>query len=93
MNNKKQPLAIALRYEQGTRDIAPKVVAKGRGEVAKKIIATALENGVPLKEEPMLAELLSQVELGDYIPQTLYEAVAAVIAFAYRIRQEKEGLF
>jgi len=36
MNDKKQPLAIALRYEQGTRDIAPKVVAKGRGEVAKK---------------------------------------------------------
>ena len=55
MNNKKQPLAISLRYEQGTRDIAPKVVAKGRGEVAKKIIATALENGVPLKEEPMLS--------------------------------------
>jgi len=93
MNDKKQPLAIALRYEQGTRDIAPKVVAKRSRRSCQKIIATAMENGVPLKEEPMLAELLSQVELGDYIPQTLYEAVAAVIAFAYRIRQEKEGLF
>lgn len=92
MSDQKQPLAIALRYESGKQDLAPKVIAKGRGEIAKKIIEVAAQNGVPLKEEPMLAELLAQVELGDYIPQTLYEAVAAVIAFAYRIRQEREGI-
>jgi flagellar biosynthesis protein len=74
----KGPLAIALRYRKGD---APRVVAKGRGEIGQAIIDTAREHGVPLKQNPALAEALSKVELDDQIPEALYRAVAEVLAF------------
>lgn len=77
----KPPLAVALSYE---RPNAPRVVAKGRGEIGQAIIDTARANGVPLEHNPALAEALSQVELDDAIPEDLYRAVAAVIAFVLR---------
>jgi len=78
--NTPPPKAIALRYEgQG----APRVVAKGSGEVAKHILAVAAEHGIPLHTDPQLLLLLSRLELGDEIPENLYIAVAQIIAFAY----------
>jgi flagellar biosynthesis protein len=74
----KGPLAVALRYRKGD---APRVVAKGRGEIGQNIIDTAREHGVPLKQNPALAEALSKVELDDQIPEALYRAVAEVLAF------------
>lgn len=74
--------AIALRYD-GTG--APRVTAKGRGEVAERILAVAREHRIPIREDPGLAELLARVDLGDEVPQELYRAVAEVIAFAYRL--------
>ena len=74
----KGPLAVALRYRKGD---APRVVAKGRGEIGQAIIDTAREHGVPLKQNPALAEALSKVELDDQIPEALYRAVAEVLAF------------
>lgn len=76
----KNPMAVALRYD-GKR--APTVTAKGRGEIAERILESALEHDVPLHEDPQLAALLARVELGDEIPEVLYRAVAEVIAFAY----------
>jgi flagellar biosynthesis protein len=74
--------AVALAYDgQG----APRVVANGAGEVAERIVATALEHGVPLDEDPALAQLLAQVGLGDEIPPHLYAAVAQVLAFAWAV--------
>ena len=67
----KRQLAVALDYEIGTRT-APRVVAKGRGEVAEKIIAIAAENGIAIEANPMLAEALSGVPLDDSIPRELY---------------------
>jgi flagellar biosynthesis protein len=75
------PLAVALRYD---RPNAPRVVAKGRGEVGQAIIDAAREHGVPLEHNPALAEALSQVELDAAIPEDLYRAVATVIAFVLR---------
>lgn len=74
--------AVALRYEGKG---APRVTAKGRGLTAERILALAEEHGIPLREDPDLVYLLSQLELGDEIPATLYIAVAEVIAFAYRL--------
>ena len=75
--------AVALEYEQGSRD-APRVTAKGTGAVAQKIIELAEEYGIAIESNPMLAEALSGVELDEEIPVELYEAVAEVIAFVLR---------
>jgi flagellar biosynthesis protein len=72
-------LAVALRY--GQEDSAPVVVASGRGPVGRKIIETARQHGVPLEENPALAEALSHIELEREIPEALYVAVAEIIGF------------
>ena len=76
-------LAVALQYDGYD---APKVTAKGQGELAERIIATALEHDIPLEEDPVLAGLLATVELGDEIPETLYLAVAELLAFIYLVK-------
>ncbi|MBL3599390.1 MAG: EscU/YscU/HrcU family type III secretion system export apparatus switch protein [gamma proteobacterium endosymbiont of Lamellibrachia anaximandri] len=78
--NSKPDLAIALNYDG---ENAPKLTAKGRGELAERILALAEEHDVALHEDAELAALLSQVPLGDEIPEALYRAIAEVIAFAY----------
>ena len=85
---RERALAVALQYEKGTRD-APKVVAKGRGLVAEKIIALAEENGVIIEANPVLAQALSGVEIDDTIPIELYEAVAIVIGYVLRTSAKK----
>jgi flagellar biosynthesis protein len=73
-------LAIALQYDGRN---APRISAKGSGELAQRMLSLAEEHQVPLHEDPELAALLSQIPLGDEIPEALYRAVAEVIAFAY----------
>lgn len=80
---KERALAVALQYEKGSRE-APRVVAKGRGIVAERIVALAKENGVVIEANPVLAEALSGVELDDTIPIELYDAIAVVIGFVLR---------
>ena len=75
------PLAVALHYEKG----APRVVAKGRGEIGEQIVALAKAHGVPLEENAALAAALSEVELGDEIPLELYKAVAEVLLFILKV--------
>lgn len=75
---KPAPLAVALQYEKPG---APRVVATGRGEIGRRIIEVAKENGVPLEENPALAEALATIQLGEEIPPALYKAVAAVLRF------------
>lgn len=81
--DQKHPGAVALHYDQ---ERAPTVTAKGEHELAEQIIALAREHGVPLYENPELVDLLSRLELGDEIPESLYLVIAEVIAFAYRLR-------
>ncbi|MFP9137400.1 EscU/YscU/HrcU family type III secretion system export apparatus switch protein [Devosia sp. XGJD_8] len=81
-------VAVALQYEKGTRD-APRVVAKGRGLLADRIVELAQENGVIVEANPVLAEALSGVEIDDTIPIELYEAVAIVIGYVLRASAQK----
>ena len=75
------PVAVALLYE---RRRAPRVIATGRGEIGQAIIDAARAHGVPLEQNPALAEALSTIELEDEIPLELYRAVATVIGFILR---------
>lgn len=77
-----QELAVALQYD-GDGDAAPRVTAKGAGELAERIVELAREHEIPLQENAPMVELLSQLELGEEIPPALYLAVAEIIAFAY----------
>ena len=77
----KPRLAVALRYEKPR---AQRVVAKGTGALAEKIVETARDSGVAVEENPELAEALAKVELEDEIPENLYRAVAQVLSFILR---------
>lgn len=79
----KRKKAAALRYSP-PKDAAPKVVAKGSGAVAERIIQLAREHKVPLKDDPQLIEVLSALDLYQEIPPELYRAVAEILAFIYR---------
>lgn len=81
---KKKPRAVALKYEK-EKDAAPRIVAKGRGFVAQKIIETARAHGVPLYEDKNLVQVLEALDLETEIPAELYRAVAEVLAFIYRL--------
>ncbi|WP_420477202.1 EscU/YscU/HrcU family type III secretion system export apparatus switch protein [Noviherbaspirillum sp. ST9] len=75
--------AVALAYQTG--DLAPKVVAKGRGMIAEEIISRAREHGVFVHESKELVALLMQVDLDKHIPPTLYRVVAELLAWLYHI--------
>ena len=74
-------VAVAMKYEA---PCAPRVTAVGRGEVAQRIVETAQANGVPLTDNPALAEALSRIPIDREIPESLYRAVAEVLTFLLR---------
>jgi flagellar biosynthesis protein len=74
--------AAALRYNT-TQENAPKVIAKGEGKTAQKIIDLAKENDIPIQKDEDLVEMLSKVELDQEIPPQMYKAVAEVFSFIY----------
>ncbi len=82
--------AAALKYEHGT-DPVPRLVAKGGGHIADKIIALAREHGIPIHEDKNLIEILSTLDLYEQIPPKLYKAVAEILAFIYKISGKVEG--
>ena len=77
--------AVALAYLEA--DVAPRVVAKGRGVIAEEIISRAREHGVYVHESPELLALLMQVDLDDRIPPQLYVAVAELLAWLYQLER------
>ncbi len=79
-----QDRAAALRYRKD-KDSATTAVAKGSGIVAKKIIALARKNGVPVHEDRNLIEILSTIDLYEEIPAELYKAVAEILAYIYKV--------
>jgi len=83
--------AVALKYNAVTEK-APKITAKGHGIVAEKIIALAQEHGVPIREDPDLVQVLSQLDLQQEIPPTLYQVVAELLAFVYRLNKDYRPL-
>jgi flagellar biosynthesis protein len=82
--------AAALKYERDG-DGAPKVVAAGAGLIAERIVEIAREQGVPVREDPALAEALARLELEQEIPPELFVAVAEVLVWAYGLEKAKRS--
>lgn len=80
-----RPSAAALRWDG--RD-APRVVAKGDDEVARRILDIARANHVPIVEDAGLCSLLSKVDLGEEIPEALFFVVATVLAYIYKVHNK-----
>lgn len=85
----KRQLAVALRYLR-EKDPAPRVVAKGSGHLAEKILALAREHGIPVHPDADLAEVLVQLDLGKVIPEELYQALAEILAYLYRMNKKSK---
>lgn len=81
--------ALALSYAEG--DAAPRVVAKGYGRLAERIVAEAHRQGVPVHAEPELVGLLMQVDLDAQIPPQLYQVVAELLVWAYGLEANRRA--
>ena len=78
--------AVALKYQPGT-DRAPKVTARGKGKLAKKIIDIAKEHDIYIHEDPDLVEILSALDINEEIPPDLYVVIAELLAFVYSLNK------
>ena len=79
---RKRNQAVALHY--GIDDSAPRILASGPGEIAKKIIKLAELNDIPVKRDDTLTSILSNFEVGSTVPQECYRAIAEILAFLFR---------
>ncbi|MCF6094340.1 EscU/YscU/HrcU family type III secretion system export apparatus switch protein [Microaerobacter geothermalis] len=82
--------SVALSYQQ-EKDMAPKVIAKGKGRVAENIIEKAKEHQIPILEDSSLVELLSQLDIHQEIPPELYQVVAEILVFVYQLDKGCRG--
>jgi flagellar biosynthesis protein len=81
------PVAVALQYDPDVAD-APRVVASGKGAVAEQILNLAFANGVKVRTDPDLAQVLSAVEVDTVIPLEAFAAVAEILAYVYRANNQ-----
>lgn len=79
-----RPKAVALRYDV-EKEGAPKIVAKGSGYLAQRIIELAREHDVQIHEDPDLVEVLAKLNVDTEIPERLYQAIAEILAFLYQL--------
>ena len=86
---KKQDKAVALKYEP-KQDMAPRVVAKGKGKMAEKIIEMAKAHDIYIHNDPDLIEVLSSLDLNEEIPQDLYVVVAELLSSVYTLNAGKK---
>ncbi|MGM0409857.1 MAG: EscU/YscU/HrcU family type III secretion system export apparatus switch protein [Bacillota bacterium] len=84
--DKDQKKAAALEYNI-EKDNAPKIVASGKGDIAKKILEKAEEENIKIEKDQDLAEILVQMEIGEEIPPELYEVIAEILAFIYNLEE------
>ena len=89
----KRDIAVALSFNPDQGDAAPKVVASGRGATAQTILERAFENGVKVREDADLAELLAAVDIDSLIPLEAFMAVAEILAYVYQANQRDLSLF
>jgi flagellar biosynthesis protein len=81
-----EKIAVALKYEPEEGG-SPEVIAKGKGFLAELILKIAKEKGIPIKEDSKLVKELYRLELNKPIPPELYQAVAVVLAWAFRLNE------
>ena len=82
--------AVSLQYKKG-KNAAPKVTAKGQGWMADRIIKMAQENNIPIREDKDLLHLLSEIDVGQEVPESLYKVVAELLAWVYQLNQNYPG--
>lgn len=85
--NFKNKKSVALSY--GEEDLAPKIIAKGRGRLAERIVEKAKEEDIYIHKDEKLVKDLIDLELYQEIPEELYDIVAKIILFVYSIDKEK----
>ena len=86
-NKKKSSKAAAINYD-AEKDRAPRLVAKGSGNIADKIIEIARQHDIPMVKDENLVQVLEALDLETEIPPELYRAVAEVLAFIYRLNKK-----
>ena len=86
-NKKTSSKAAAITYD-GEKDRAPRLVAKGSGNIADKIIEVARQHDIPMVKDQNLVQVLEALDLESEIPPELYRAVAEVLAFIYRLNNK-----
>lgn len=86
----KKKTAVALSYDP--EDTAPKIIATGKGQIAERITEGAKEANIPIHKDEALADTLSRLELGSYIPPDLYELVAEILVFVDKMDRIKGKL-
>ncbi|HJW72440.1 MAG TPA: EscU/YscU/HrcU family type III secretion system export apparatus switch protein [Geothrix sp.] len=88
-----RPSAAALRYrpESPFQDAAPRLVAKGKGLLAERILELARQNGVSISKDPDLLSALEPLDLNRLIPPELFQAVAILLAALYRANKKQSG--
>lgn len=78
--------AVSLQYD-AQKSKAPTVTAKGQGPIAEKIIDLARQHNIPIKEDPDLVQVLSQVDIDQEVPPSVYKVVAELLAFVYQLNE------
>lgn len=81
--------AVALKYDRETMT-APRVVAKGRGLIADRLIGLARQNGVPIVEDKLLVEMLDSLNVNQDIPGELYQVIAEILVAVYRAENARK---
>ncbi len=77
---------VVLKYEE-QNDIAPKIVAKGKGSIGKKILEIAEKNNIPVYKDDTLVDILDRMDVGTVIPEELYLVIAELFAFLYKVKR------
>jgi flagellar biosynthesis protein len=85
------PKAVALGYDI-KKDDAPRVLASGKGKIAKEIISIAKKNGIPIQDDPILTVALMEIDINKTIPPELYRVVAEVLSYIYRIQRKSRKI-
>ncbi len=80
--------AVAVRYDL-QKDRAPRIVAKGKGDLAARMLEIARQHNVPVREDPELIEALAKLDIQEEIPPELYQVMAEVLTFIYRVNKKK----
>lgn len=93
MPRSRRPSTVALRYqpEAPFLDAAPRLVAKGQGFLADRILDLARKHGVPIQRDPDLLATLEPLDVNSLIPPDLFQAVAVVLAALYRANKGPQG--
>jgi len=88
----RQPIKKVAAIKYDAHDDAPKVIAKGKGIVADNILERAEEANLPIYKDAQLADTLTKLDIGDYIPPELYKVIAEIMIFVSDLDKMKDKL-